>query len=411
MPPPNVPPSGDRPATISAGPPALRQRDPPVFAGTGTQDVEEWLDAFERTSRYNHWDDTLKLNNVIFYLADLAKTWYTNHETELTSWGSFRTRVVELFGRPASRKANAQSLLARKVQLPDESYTSYIEDVLSLCAKVDPNMPENEKVGHVRKGIADDAFHLFLFKSPTTVEEVVTMCRELQDARNARVRPLSPDSFAISLGADKIEDLRALIRQLIHEELNKVDPICSAKLSPSAAVAPSLQAVVREEIATALTLPTASPVARPTYADIVRRPCIMQQATAEEATVAPVAPYGSPPLQPPWVPNSRYPRRLESRTCFFCGIRGHIARNCRKRFRQISTMTTPNYWRTSSAAGPPGPFPTDYDSYYSEWDTGRSEPRATYHSSRRRSLSPQERQPRNSPVRGRMRSPARTGNT
>lgn len=413
MPSPDAPPADGQPAAQAVATPALRQRDPPIFAGTGSQDVEEWLDAFERSSKHNRWDGTLKLNNVVFYLTELAKTWFINHETEITSWDTFRTKITDLFGRPTSRKADAQARLERKMQLPSESYTSYIEDVLSLCARIDPRMTESDKVKHIRKGISRDAFHLLLLKSPATVEETVKLCRDLQEAQNARVQPSSLDSVPSYLGPSKIEDLRVLIRQLIREELARnMDPIRPASLSPP--TAPSLQAMIREEVSAAVTSATAPTASRPTYAEVVRgAPQMTMPHTASEPdTVAPVTVYSPPPSLQAWqARNSAYPRRVESRTCFFCGIRGHIARNCRKRLRQLSYASSPTYWHPASA---PAFLPSNYDAYYQERDDDFSDRRADSRGGgrtpRRRSLSPQEGLRRTSPFRGPLRSPAREGN-
>lgn len=79
-----------------------RQRDPSVFAGVGDDDVSDWIDSFERASRHNRWDDHLKLSNVIFYLTNVARTWFINHELEFDTWTTFKTRMLEVHHRPAA---------------------------------------------------------------------------------------------------------------------------------------------------------------------------------------------------------------------------------------------------------------------------------------------------------------------
>ncbi|CAN8019139.1 unnamed protein product [Ixodes persulcatus] len=139
---------------------SLRQRDPKWFSGAGDDDVEDWLDSYDRASRHNKWDDATKLTNVIFYLSEVANTWFKNHETCMTTWPEFTQKIREVFGRPAVRKLTAERKLATRVQQPEETFTAYIEDVLKLTRRVDPDMPEKKKVRHILKGIGEDAFQL-----------------------------------------------------------------------------------------------------------------------------------------------------------------------------------------------------------------------------------------------------------
>lgn len=69
------------------------------------------------------------MNNVVFYLSDVAKTWYINHEGDFNDWDAYRERFSDLFGRLALRIAEAQHNLMYKVQQEGESYSTYLEGV------------------------------------------------------------------------------------------------------------------------------------------------------------------------------------------------------------------------------------------------------------------------------------------
>ena len=162
-------------------------RDPGIFTGTGKVDVEEWLAMYQRVANSYRWDPTLMLANVIFYLGETAKAWFETHETELTSWDICKERLRDLFGRPIGRQVEAQKELASRAQTSTESYISYIQDVLALCRKTDGNMPEADKVGHIMKGIADDAFNFLLCRSCTTVDSLIKECRHFEQAKGKRI--------------------------------------------------------------------------------------------------------------------------------------------------------------------------------------------------------------------------------
>lgn len=401
----SLPPSaqGDASASISSistSPPAPtpRQRDPPIFSGASSQDIEDWLSSYERVSTYNRWDDTTKLTNAAFYLEDLARTWFENHEAEFATWSGFRDRVRELFGKPTVRKANATHKLSTRYQRPGESYPAYIEDVLALCNRSDPNMSEQDKISNITKGIAEEAFQYLLLKDPSSVAEVIDACRTLQEKRNTRLLQASSSSFSFS--APDFDVLRSMIRELVREELSN-----TALRSPAAAnemrmrdseSTRAIQAVVQEEVATALRSDPFPPP-RQSYADVLRMP-------------APISPPPSVVLPPPPVPSLApiYPRpadgsfrRREPRTCFYCGIQGHIARYCRRRQQDFSRPAAQFGYRYRDTPSQRPVVRDDLD--YMTYPAGRynnrySSPTPT---PRRRSPSPYRGR---SPTRGALRS-------
>lgn len=123
-----------------------RQRDPPKCAGLRGNDVEEWLDNCPRVSAYNRWEDSLKLLNAGFSLSEVAKTWYLNHEKSIPNWKTFTSEFRKIFGTSTNRSEGAKRKLEARAQHPCESYTSYIEDVLALCRRVNMDMSESDHV-------------------------------------------------------------------------------------------------------------------------------------------------------------------------------------------------------------------------------------------------------------------------
>lgn len=161
-------------------------RDPGTSSGTDNTDVEDWLQLYQRMSARNHWGHTIMLANLISYLAGTARIWFKTHEEEVTTRDICKQKLKDLFGKPVRRKRAAQKDLASRVQVSIESYHTYIQDVLALCGKADPRMSEADKVAYVIKGIADDAFHLLVFKNSSTVQAIITECQRLEEAKSRR---------------------------------------------------------------------------------------------------------------------------------------------------------------------------------------------------------------------------------
>lgn len=326
---PTVPTAPTSPVVIVAAPP----RDPGNFSGTDGEDVDEWLQLYELVSENHRWDPTLMLANLIFYLKGTAKAWFNNNVEELTSWSVCKTKLREVFGQSAGCRRAAKRELGMRVQTSTESYLAYIQDVLTLCRKVDATMAEADKVAHVLKGIADDAFNLLVFRGCSTVQDVITECRRFEEAKSRRIAhhfARLPNTAATSTCEDlRIETqptpLSGDITRIVRREIEAISP------APLRALAPSdpqptislIQTVVRQELANA-GLQTICSVHRP---DVVTPP-----------TLSPPSAYYRRPA-----PSNRDPnawRTPDDRPiCFRCERVGHISRHCR------STWTSPS--RTS----------------------------------------------------------------
>ncbi|XP_077513203.1 uncharacterized protein LOC144124430 [Amblyomma americanum] len=120
---------------------SLRQRDPTLFSGTDDHDAEDWL-TYEQVSTYNKWDDTTKLSAVIFYLTGVASLWFSNHEADFSTWAAFKANLTEVLGRPAVRKLCAEHRLLERSQHSSETFTSYTEDVVNLCLRINAQISE-----------------------------------------------------------------------------------------------------------------------------------------------------------------------------------------------------------------------------------------------------------------------------
>lgn len=332
--------SHDRTASVPATRSCqIRQRDPPPFSGTADEDVSDWLAQYHRVSSHNAWDETAKLANVVFFLKGTALQWFENHEATLTSWSTFCDCITKLFGRPSQRKHYALQRLSTRAQLPGETCTCYVEDVLFLCRRVDAAMTEVDKVNHIMKGIADDLFNFLAPKSPKTVAEIVEECGKFEEMRNRRLSSgfqRLPQTLATSSPCDT-QSLLDLVRRVVAEEIQSI-----MYASPPAPFArPQTYAQPNDTVAP-ITLPApgtedmfcpqnTTPASRPTYAQVcASRPWQPGLRYAPRFDPPQLASDGPPP----YTGSSRTNiwRTPDGRPiCYYCRSPGHILRYCRRR--------------------------------------------------------------------------------
>ncbi|XP_077547616.1 uncharacterized protein LOC144159808 [Haemaphysalis longicornis] len=387
------------PAVICSG--AIRQRDPPQFSGADDQDVEDWLSSFERVSAYNRWDEVTKLSNAGFSLRGVAEQWFLNHPADRSTWTAFTTNITRVFGRPAVRKLLAEQRLRERAQQAGETFTCYIEDVVDLCRRANPSMPEQDTVKHILKGIDEDAFQMLLAKNPQNVSEVVSLCQSYEELRRQRTltrRRLSQrDDPLCALEVDGNPSLLRRIKELIREEVARqisLLPCLPQQSSPTQDPAQSspLHQIIREQVADAISAaPEPLPVAPSLcYAEVAARtpahayvPRRRPQPPPHLTQVRP-----SPLHTNPWRTPDNRP------ICFSCRIPGHVARYCRRGIPPPGDA----YWRPAYADNAYVPYRPYNDAHaeppYSppSRDELSSGARRSV-SPRRRSISPMRRRP------------------
>lgn len=379
---------------------------PPVFHGDSFEDVEDWLDLFERVANLNGWDEREKLRRVYFALEDFAKTWFENHESSFSTWEEFRRQVLSTYVR-TDRKEKAEAALQTRNQLTNESVAMYIEDMTRLFKRADTNMSEDKKLRHLMRGVKQELFAVLVRNPPHTVAEFHSEATAIERTLEQRARQYNRDIncapahvFSGSLRND-IEALRELIRSVIREELSKLQ-------TPQTTAALSVVDVVRDELRQVIREPERAPqpIRRaPTYSEVLRQPVVYSNAEVAMATPYPPAarnaprpPEPAPTYMPParQVPSARYgeqrPRKSDvwrdherRPLCFHCGEAGHLYRFCP--YRQAGLRGFPLY----APCPRNGERPAEIEEYLS---------------TRQSPLPPRQHQPRSpSPMRYRSPSP------
>ncbi|UYV77347.1 hypothetical protein LAZ67_15000588, partial [Cordylochernes scorpioides] len=221
-------------------------RNPSMFSGEDGEDPLTWLKGYNRVAKYNHWDETLCLANVYFYLNGTALKWFENNEETIRNWGEFTTQLESVFGKSESLRLLAEKKLKIRAQLKGESTEFYMQDVLRLCKEVDLQMSEDDKISHLMKGIVEELYQALLPKDINNTDQFVSECRRIEALHRRRVTPAKyerlPNVASLDVCNDNT-DLSSMIRQIVREEVQRA--LAAPREEPRIA---TIEDMVREEI-------------------------------------------------------------------------------------------------------------------------------------------------------------------
>ncbi|UYV81558.1 K02A2.6-like, partial [Cordylochernes scorpioides] len=196
-------------------------RNPPNFSGKGSELAHLWLKDYSRVAAHNGWDESMCLANVVFFLEGAARCWFDNVEESITTWNTFKEEFTRTFGDKEDYARRIESSLKVRAQKPDESVELYIQDVLNLCRQLNPNMSEEDRVGHLMKGVAENIYWALLAIEVTTTGEFTQHCRRIEKLNKNRISSVRFERIPTvsAINENEYHPLKEMIREIIREEL------------------------------------------------------------------------------------------------------------------------------------------------------------------------------------------------
>ena len=130
--------------------------DLPNFSGHPSEDVERFLKSIKNITKANDESDNPEVLEIIRgKLTQSAGIWFDNNESTFTKWSDFETAFRNRYFPTTLNHQNFDKLKQRKQQ-PDETVTSYFDDVVKLCRDIDPDMSEKIIIHHLMSGLNPD---------------------------------------------------------------------------------------------------------------------------------------------------------------------------------------------------------------------------------------------------------------
>ncbi|CAF2175575.1 unnamed protein product [Rotaria magnacalcarata] len=127
--------------------------DLPNFSGHPSEDVERFLKCIKNITKANDESSNHEILEIVRgKLTQAAGLWFDNNEHTFKKWSDFE---IQFRNRYASTTIIHQKFnkLKQRTQLPDESVSGYIDDVINLCREIDSSMSDSIIIQHLMSGI------------------------------------------------------------------------------------------------------------------------------------------------------------------------------------------------------------------------------------------------------------------
>ena len=142
-----------------------------AFRGSDDQDVISWLTDLDELFDAAKQKPEDRLTIVPTYLAGDAKQWYRVRGPSDT-WADFKHALVNAFTTSAHQLKTSAQLYNRRQAL-NESVQTYYYDVMHLCTRLNPEMPSNERLLHLLRGLKPSLAHTVIMLNPRDCSELL----------------------------------------------------------------------------------------------------------------------------------------------------------------------------------------------------------------------------------------------
>ena len=150
------------------------------FRGSEAQDVLSWLIDLDELFDAAKQKPEERLSIVPTYLAGDAKQWYRLNGP-YDSWPEFKNALGTAFTSSAHHLTNSAQLYNRRQAL-NESVQTYYFDVMRLCSRLNPDMPTNERLLHLLRGLKPSLAQTLIMLNPQTCSELLEQGKRAEAA-------------------------------------------------------------------------------------------------------------------------------------------------------------------------------------------------------------------------------------
>jgi len=128
-----------------------------TFSGLASEDVHEFIHKYKTASVCNRWSEKTKIELFPTHLTSTPYKWYNLYrlDNKNIEWDTLEKDFIKAFS-PVALINDLQTVLENRTQRDDESPTHFLYEIVHLCKRIDPDIPEGKIIEHVIQGIKPD---------------------------------------------------------------------------------------------------------------------------------------------------------------------------------------------------------------------------------------------------------------
>ena len=126
---------------------------PDIFSDSSSDSIDAFLKKYQRAASINGWSEQKKLQYIPAFLEGPALTFYENIEHQsFNNWADLEKQLRNEFEHIA-HKDMLRLLLEKRKQLDDELPMAFINEIESLCRRIDSEMAQQEITRYIMNGL------------------------------------------------------------------------------------------------------------------------------------------------------------------------------------------------------------------------------------------------------------------
>lgn len=169
-----------------------------VFYGTFEENVNQWIDRFDKFVRINDYSncDILPWFHTCF--GGSAKRWYDSLDSYTTArYERVLDEMKKVFSNGVKNRYFEQRLATRQLG-PNEDVSAYAVEISHLCKRIDPRMKDAEKIRHFKRGLPEKMIVKIDEENPSKFSDAIKIAQRVQAASANFVSQPGSTNFGFS---------------------------------------------------------------------------------------------------------------------------------------------------------------------------------------------------------------------
>lgn len=184
---------------------------PNTFSGLISENIDTFIKKYNRAAGINGWSDEEKIKFLPLYLEGPALTFFDNNESNITNetkWADLEN-ILESEFKPTAQLDMLKLLLQKRKQLDDEQTINYVNEVESLCKRINLSMSESEIIHTIMKGLKPDIIRHIGIMDNNTLKQLKDNLRKY-------------DLIEFMVTGETTQSQTGIQNSIVYDQINKI---------------------------------------------------------------------------------------------------------------------------------------------------------------------------------------------